>query len=152
MNKLFRISFDMFLATIAHLLGWFLVALFIDKDLVNMTLLTYPLWFIVCAINCICGTGANISAIRDKNKDSVFSGFIMGSITGLILLLIVLVKINDYILFMNMNPDTYKIFAIYAIIILYLRLLLKMILSKLYYSNDTKRANRDIYSRKISLN
>lgn len=142
MRRLLRISIDMFLATLAHLLGWFLVGLLIDKELINMTLLTYPLWFIICAINCICGTGANISSIRDKNKDSVFSGFILGSITGLILLIAILLRVDDYILFMNMNPSTYRIFAIYAIIILYLRLILKMILSKLYYSNDTKRANR----------
>lgn len=149
MKRLLRMSFDVFLATITNILGWFLVGLLIDNSFINMTLLTYPLYFIVCAIHCICGTGANISAIRDKNKDSAFSGFVIASILGLILLGIIIFKIDDYILFMNMNPSTYRIFAIYAVVILYLRLLLKLTLTKLYYSNNNKRANR--YSILFSL-
>ena len=63
--------------------------------------------FVISAIQSVFGTGANISSIRDKNKNSVFSVVVLGSGIGLIILGCVAINIDKYITFMNMDIDTY---------------------------------------------
>lgn len=43
---------------------------------------------------------------------------------------------------MNMDVNTYKIFAIYAILQIFLQLILSLALSKMYFENKNKRANK----------
>ncbi len=57
--------------------------------------------FVLSAIQSIFATGANVSAIRDKNDNSVFSGIICGSILGFIIFASVIINIEKYINFMN---------------------------------------------------
>ena len=78
-----------------------------DKNLINIFSLIYPMQFVISAIQSVFGTGANISSIRDKNKNSVFSGVVLGSGIGLIILGCVAINIDKYITFMNMDIDTY---------------------------------------------
>lgn len=142
MNRLLRISFDTLLTSVTPILSWFLLGILIDKNLINIFSLIYPMQFVVSAIKSIFGTGANISAIRDKNKESIFSGVVLGSIFGMIILGTIVLNIDKYIVFMNMDIDTYKTFAIYGLIQMFLQLLLNLSLCKLYYENDNKRANK----------
>ena len=86
MNRLLQISFDTLLTSVTPILGWFLLGILIDKNLINIFSLIYPLQFVISNIYSIFGTGANISAIRDKNKESTFSGIVMGSIIGFLIL------------------------------------------------------------------
>lgn len=94
--------------------------------------------FVISSIQSIFGTGANISAIKDDNKDSAFSGFILGKILGVLILGGIVLNIDKYITFMNMAIQTYRIFAVYAVIQMFLQLLLNLSLCKLYYE-DNKR-------------
>ncbi len=55
---------------------------------------------------------------------------------------IVVFNIDNYLNFMNVNTKIYKVFAIYAIIQLFLQLLLNLSLCKLYYENKNKMANK----------
>lgn len=142
MNRLFRISFDIFLTSVTPILGWFLIGILIDKNLINIFSLVYPMQFIITTIYSIFGTGANVSTIKDDNKNSVFSGFILGTILGAFILGSIVFNIDKYILFMNMDIKIYRTFAIYAIIQYFLQLLLKLSLCKLYYENNNKRANK----------
>lgn len=142
MNRLFRISFDTFLTSVTPILGWFLIGILVDKNLINTFTLIYPMQFVISAIHSVFGTGANISSIRDNNKNSVFSGFILGTLLGILILGSVVLNIDKYILFMNMQIEIYRIFAIYAVIQMFLQLLLNLSLCKLYYENDNKRANK----------
>lgn len=68
MKRLLRISFDIFLTSVTPILGWLLLGILVDKNLINIFSIIYPMQFIICAIKCIFGTGANISAIKDKKK------------------------------------------------------------------------------------
>ena len=142
MNRLFRISFDTFLTSVTPILGWFLIGILVDKNLINIFSLIYPMQFVISSIQSIFGTGANISAIKDNNKDSVFSGFILGTILGILILGSIVLNIDKYITFMNMDIQIYRIFAIYAVIQMFLQLLLNLSLCKLYYEDDNKRANK----------
>jgi len=98
--------------------------------------------FVTNAIKSLFGTGANISLIRDKNENSVFSGMLLGIITGAIIFGTVIFNIEKYIEFMNMDIEIYKTFAIYAIIQIFLQLILNLSLSKMYFENKNKRANK----------
>ncbi len=142
MNRLLRISFDTLLTSVTPILSWFLLGILVDKNLINIFSLIYPMQFVISAIKSIFGTGANISAIRDKNKESIFSGVVLGSIFGMIILGVIVLNIDKYIAFMNMDIETYKTFAMYGLIQMFLQLLLNLSLCKLYYENDNKRANK----------
>lgn len=142
MNRLLRISFDTLLTSVTPILSWFLLGILVDKNLINIFSLIYPMQFVISAIKSIFGTGANISAIRDKNKESIFTGIVFGSIFGMIILGAIALNIDKYISFMNMDIRTYKIFAMYGVIQMLLQLLSNLSLCKLYYENNNKRANK----------
>lgn len=142
MNRLLRISFDTFLTSVTPILGWFLLGILVDKNLINIFSLIYPMQFVVSSIKSVFGVGANISAIRDNNKNSVFSGVVLGSIIGLIILGTIAFNIDGYISFMNMDIQIYQTFAIYAVIQMFLQLLFQLSICKLYYENKNKRANK----------
>ena len=142
MNRLLRISFDTLLTSVTPILSWVLLGILVDKNLINIFSLIYPMQFVISAIKSIFGTGANISAIRDKNKESIFSGVVLGSVFGMIILGIIVLNMDKYIAFMNMDIETYKTFAMYGLIQMFLQLLLNLSLCKLYYENDNKRANK----------
>lgn len=142
MNRLLRIDFDTLVTSVTPILGWFLLGILVDKNLINIFSLIYPTQFIITAIQSVFGTGANISAIKDKNKNSIFSGVVLGAGTGLIILGSIAINIDKYISFMNMDIDTYKIFGVYAVIQMFFQLLLKLSLCKLYFEKENKRANK----------
>ena len=98
MNRLLRISFDTLLTSATPILGWFLLGILVDKNLINIFSLIYPMQFVISSIQSIFGTGANISAIKDKNKESVFSGIVIGSIIGMLILGSIALNIDKYIL------------------------------------------------------
>ncbi len=142
MNRLLRIGFDTLLTSVTPILGWFLLGILVDKNLINIFSLIYPMQFIISGIRSIFGTGANISAIRDNNKESIFSGVVFGAILGILILGTITLNIDKYISFMNMDIQVYKIFGIYAVIQMFLQLLLNLSLCKLYYEDDNKKANK----------
>lgn len=142
MNRLLRISFDTLLTSVTPILGWFLLGILVDKNLINIFSLIYPMQFVISSIQSVFGTGANISAIRDKNKESIFSGIVIGSIIGMLILGTIVLNIDKYIFFMNMDVQIYKTFAVYAIIQMFLQLCLNLSLCKLYYEDNNKRANK----------
>lgn len=142
MNRLLRIGFDTLATSVTPILGWFLLGILVDKNLINIFSLIYPTQFIITAIQSVFGTGANISAIKDKNENSIFSGVVLGTGTGLIILGSIAINIDKYISFMNIDIDTYKIFGVYAVIQMFFQLLLKLSLCKLYFEKENKRANK----------
>lgn len=142
MNRLLRIGFDTLLTSVTPILSWFLLGILVDKNLINVFSLIYPMQFIIGAIQSVFGTGANISAIKDKEKSSIFSGVILGSTIGLILLGYIAINIDKYIAFMNMDINTYKIFGVYAVVQMFFQLLLNLSLCNLYFNDENKRANK----------
>lgn len=142
MNRLLRVGIDTLFTSITPILGWFLLGILVDKNLINIFTLIYPMQFVISAIQSVFGTGANISAIRDENNSAVFSGIFCGATIGFIILGGVILNIDSYIQFMNMDITIYRIFAIYAVAQMFLQLLLNLSLYKLYYENKNKIANQ----------
>lgn len=142
MKRLLRISFDLSLLSFIPIILWFLLGIIVDKNLINIFTLTYPLQFIYYIFRSVFSTGANISKEKDKNKDAVMSGLVIGSIISLITFLLILLNIDGYINFMNMDVNIYKTFTIYSVIEIFISLEFAFILNKLYYEGQNKLANK----------
>lgn len=142
MKRLLRISFDLSLLSFIPIISWFLLGIIVDKNLINIFTLTYPLQFIYYILKSIFSTGANISKEKDKNTNAVMSGLFIGTIVSVIVFLIILFNIDNYISFMNMDIKIYKTFTIYSILQLFICLEFAMILGKLYYEEKNKLANK----------
>ncbi len=142
MKRLLRISFDLSLLSFIPILLWFLLGIIVDKNLINIFTLTYPLQFIYYIIRSVFSTGANISKEKDKNEDAVMSGLVIGSIISLITFLLILLNIDEYINFMNMDVNIYKTFVIYSVIEIFISLEFAFILNKLYYEGQNKLSNK----------
>lgn len=142
MQRLLKISFDSMLLSLTPILSWFLLSLLVDKNLITVFTMTYPLQCLYGIIRSPFAVGANISKTKDKNKNAVMSGFMIGIVLTLSLYGFVLLNLDSYINFMNMDAAAYRVFAAYAIIILILQTIFSFILDKLYYENQNGKANR----------
>ena len=142
MNRLLRISFNTAFLSLIPILSWFVIGILIDKNLTNVFTLTYPLQFVWLLLKSIFGTGANICKEKEKNENAVGSGMTLGSIIGLGIFGFVALNIESYITFMNMDIATYKEFALYSVIQLYIQLVFAFLLEKLYFEDKNKLANR----------
>lgn len=142
MKRLLRISFNSAIFSLIPILSWFMLGLLVDKNLVNVFTLTYPLQFIGALLRAIFGTGANISKEKDKNENTVLSGMTLGIIIGFIIFGIFAINVKKYIEFMNMDYEIYKEFALYSIGQLYIQLIFAFVLEKLYFEAKEKMANK----------
>lgn len=142
MKRLLRISFDLSLLSFIPIISWFLLGIIVDKNLINIFTLTYPLQFIYYIIKSIFSTGANISKEKDKNEDAVMSGLMLGTIVSIIIFTGILLNVDNYISFMNMDISIYKNFTIYSILQLFICLEFAMMQDKLYYEEKNKLANK----------
>ena len=144
MKKLLRIGFDLSLLSFVPILSWFLLGIIVDKNLINIFTLTYPLQFISYIIKSVFSTGANISKEKDKDENAVMTGLLLGTVISFFIFALILFNIDNYISFMNMDVKIYKTFAIYSVLQLFISLEFTMIQDKLYYEEKNKLAN--IYS------
>ena len=142
MNRLLRISFNTAFLSLIPILSWFVIGILIDKNLTNVFTLTYPLQFVWLLLKSIFGTGANICKEKEKNENAVGSGMTLGSIIGLGIFGFVALNIESYISFMNMDIATYKEFAFYSVVQLYIQLVFSFILEKLYFEDKNKLSNK----------
>ena len=149
MKRLLRISFNSAVFSFIPILSWFVVSLIVDKNLVNVFTLTYPIQFIWAMMKSIFGTGANISKEKDKNENAVLSGMTLGIIIGFIVFGFIVLNIEEYIKFMNMEVEIYKEFALYSVIQLYIQLIFSFVLEKLYFENKEKLANKYCFTLNI---
>lgn len=142
MKQLLKISFDQMLLSLTPILSWFCLSLLIDPEIINVFTLVYPLQYIYYIINSPLAIGANISKIKDRNKNAVMSGMLVGIVLALGIFGLVLLNIDPYIEFMNMDAKFYRTFTIYAVVILAMQTIFSFILSKLYYEEKNSTANK----------
>lgn len=142
MKRLLRISFDLSLLSFIPIISWFLLGIIVDKNLINIFTLTYPLQFIYYIFKSIFSTGANVSKEKDNNKDAVMSGLFIGSILATIIFTLIALNVDNYINFMNMDVSIYRTFTIYSIFEIYISLEFAIILNKLYYEGKNELANK----------
>ena len=141
MKRLLRVSLDAAIFSFIPIISWFLLGILVDENLINVFSLTYPIQFIYALMKSIFGVGANISKEKDKDKNVVMSGIVLGIIIGFIVFGFIAINIDSYINFMNMDPNIYHTFGLYSVIQLYIQLIFALILEKLYYEEKNKLAN-----------
>lgn len=113
MQRLLKISFDQALLSLTPILSWFLLSIIVDKNLINVFTITYPLQCIYGIVRSPFAVGANIHKSKDKNPNAVMSGLVIGIILTLVFFGFALLNINSYIDFMNMDPSIYRMFVTY---------------------------------------
>ncbi len=142
MKRLLRIASNLAIFSFIPILSWFCLGLLVDKNLVNVFMLTYPLQFIFELLKSIFATGANISKEKDQDENAVLSGMTAGIIVGGIIFGLVAVNVKKYIEFMNMDFSIYKEFTVYSILQLYIQLIFSYVLEKLYFEGKEQKANK----------
>lgn len=142
MKRLLRIVSNLAIFSFIPILSWFCLGLLVDKNLVNVFTLTYPLQFIFALLKSIFATGANISKEKDKDENAVLSGITAGTVVGLIIFGLFAINAKKYVEFMNMDFEIYKEFAVYSILQLYIQLVFSFVLEKLYFDGEEKKANK----------
>ena len=142
MKRLLRVSFDIFMSSVTPILTWFLLSIILDKKLINVFTLTYPLQCLSGVITSIFGTGASICIYKDNKKNSSNNGIFYGLLVSLVVILYILINSDGYIKLMNMNVADYNTFTIYSIIQLFNQTIVMLILNKLYYLEENKKANK----------
>lgn len=142
MNRMLRVSLDIFVTSVVPIAQCFLIGILLDANLINVFSLTYPLQFVTVLLKSIFGTGANILACKEKDKNAIDFGIVLGVIIGAVIFGTIVCRIENYIRFMNMEPQIYRVFGIYSVVQIYLQFVLQLILTKLYYKEENKKANR----------
>lgn len=142
MKRLLKICFDLTLLSFIPILSWFLLSIIVDKNLINVFTLIYPIQFVWLMFKSIFSVSPNIGHKEDKDKNAVMNGIVIGTIVGFIFFGLVILNINSYINFMNMDINIYKNFAIYSLIQLFIQLVFQFIIEKLYYENKNSLANK----------
>ena len=142
MKRLLRIASNLAIFSFIPILSWFCLGLLVDKNLVNVFTLTYPLQFIFALLKSIFATGANISKEKDKDENAVLSGMTAGTVVGLVIFGLFAINAKKYVEFMNMDFEIYKEFAVYSILQLYIQLVFSFVLEKLYFDGEEKKANK----------
>ena len=142
MKQLFRIGFDLALASLSPIISWFMLSLILDSRLINVFSITYPLQFVWLMLRDIFGVGANLVAIKAKNPKIVDAGIFTGLIFSGIIFGLVALNIDKFIIFMNADPSIYRDFCLYIALQLWIQLVFCIILDKLYYQDKNKIANK----------
>ncbi len=142
MKRLLRVSLDIFVTSVVPIAQCFLIGMLLDANLINIFTLTYPLQFVITVLKSIFGTGANIFACKENNQNVIDCGIVLGVVVGGAIFGTVACQIENYIQFMNMDVEIYRIFGIYSVMQLYLQFILQLILTKLYYKEENKKANQ----------
>lgn len=142
MKRLLRVSFDILITSIVPIASWFLLGIILDNHLINIFSLTYPLQCLMGMIIAIFGVGANISIYKDDNKNGGDNGIFYGTIFSILVFGFIIFNNDNYINFMNMDTKIYKIFCIYSMFQIFCHTVLELILTKLYYKEENKKANK----------
>ena len=142
MKRLLRVSLDTALLSLIPVLSWFFLSIIVDKNLINVFTITYPLQFLYYMFKSVFVVGANISKERDNDKYAVGNGIIMIIILGLFVYGLIVLNMDRYLSFMNVDGDIYKIYSVYAVIQFYIQLVYASIIEKLYYEEKNKLANK----------
>ncbi len=142
MKRLLRISLDILVTSIVPIASYFLLGILIEPNLINIFSLTYPIQFIMSIYKSLFGVGSNVYAYKENNKNAINSGIVLGIIIGLLTFGAIAINIDKYIAFMGMDVDKYRVFGIYSVLQIYLQLVLYLIINKLHYKEENKKANK----------
>lgn len=142
MKRLLSISLDTLLISTMPIIMWILLGIILDKNITNVFTLTYPIQFVTTLLLAIFGTGPNVNKTKNNKEYLVDSNIILGSGISLLITIILCINVDNYIKFMSMDVQIYRVFCIYSFILMYLQLILQLVCQKLYYLEKNKESNK----------
>lgn len=141
MKKLFRIGSGLFVYSIIPILTWIVLSHILgDNRIANVFSITYAIQYIQQILKCHFGSGANIRKEKEKNSNSVWNSIFWGTIFTSIIFAILLIFVDNYIIFMGQEVEFYRNYIIYGISLLFLQTLFSLIMEKLYFEDKEKLA------------
>lgn len=142
MKRYLSISLTLFLYSAVNALTYMLLGILYGNEVFSeIFTLTYPLQFVCAIILSFFCIGSNIRANKENNKDCVSTGMILGVIFGLVVFTLITVFIDNYIVFMNFDPNVFHFFAIMSVGQLFFSFVISVVAEKLYFENKDKTAN-----------
>mgnify|MGYP006910847993 FL=1 len=141
MKRLLKISFDSLFFSLMPIIQWFLLGLLVDKNLINVFSITYPLQFMYSLIKSIFGVAPNIQAEKESNKNSVMSGLVLGIFFTFLIFGLFAINVGSFISFMHMDVHVYHNFCLFSIAQLGLHGIFTIMIEKLYYEEKNTTAN-----------
>lgn len=123
------------------IIQWFLLGLLIDKNLINVFSITYPLQFMYSLIKSIFGVAPNIQAEKENNKNFVMSGLVLGIFFTFLIFGLFAINVDSFISFMHMDVHVYHNFCLFSIAQLGLHGIFAIMIEKLYYEEKNTTAN-----------
>lgn len=142
MKRLLRISLDTLLISTMPIIMWILLGIILDKNITNVFTLTYPIQFAITLLLSIFAIGPNVNATKNNKQYLIDSNIILGTIISFIITSFLCINVENYIKFMSMDVETYKVFCLYSFILMYLQLILQFVCQKLYYLEKNKESNK----------
>ena len=142
MKRLLRISLDTLLISTMPIIMWILLGIILDKNITNVFTLTYPIQFVITLLLSIFAIGPNVNATKNNKQYLIDSNIILGTIISFIITSFLCINVENYIKFMSMDVETYKVFCLYSFILMYLQLILQFVCQKLYYLEKNKESNK----------
>ncbi len=142
MKRYFNISITLFIFSALNVLTYFLLGVITKNTAYSEVFsLIYPLQFVVSILLSFFASASNIRANKEKNENCIDIGIILGAIVGFLTFGIVGLLVDNYIVFMNMDPDIYRNFTLMAIGQLFFTYIINLVAEKLYFKDKDNRAN-----------
>lgn len=142
MKRYFTMSLTLFAFSVLNVLSYFLLGVITGNTaFAGIFSITYPLQYVVATFLCFFASASNIRANKEKNKNCISSGMILGLILGVIVFGIIAIFVDKYIAFMNMDANIFHNFTLMSIGQLFLAYVCNLVTEKLYYENKDKYAN-----------
>lgn len=142
MKRLLQISLDTLLASTLPIIMWLLLGFVINKEISNVFSLTYPLQFFYMLFITLFAIGPNITSKKENNANVIYSNMLFSSVLVGIITIFLCLNVNSYIKLMSMSENIYHNFCMYSIVLMYYNFILQLLLQKLYYENNNKKANK----------
>lgn len=142
MKQLLQIGLNLGIQSLSPIASWFLLGLIIDSRLINIFSITYSIQFLWLMLKDVFAVGANLAGEKDKNPHSANGGILFGAIFSGIIFGILILNVDKFIAFMNMDAEVYRNFTIYIFAQLWIQLIFAMILEKIYYQDRETQANK----------
>ncbi len=142
MKRYFTMSLTLFMFSVLNAVTYLLLGIITGNTAFSgIFSITYPLQFVSAVLLSFFASASNIRANREDNKNCVSTGMILGLIAGGLIFGIVAIFIDNYINFMNMDPELFRDFALMAVGQLFLAYVNNLVSEKLYFEGKDKLGN-----------
>lgn len=117
------------------------MGIFVQKELTGIFSIIYPIQSVSNILINVFATGSNIVAYKKNHLKEIDTGILYGAVIGFIIFLLIVLNMDTYLAFLSLSDPIYYPFCVFGVIQIYMQLLMYLIMTKLYYCNQNKKAN-----------